>query len=241
MLKYIGHPDPELRDDLIYTTFDKWCEARMITAGQMKIILEICLDEQHLFYGIGETNTNSVFTRSFSALMVPLALYVNNRAAFLSDAEIININDTILKYIGQEKDFRGYVDGMGWAHAMAHSADALASLAMHRAIERNGLIEILSTIKTMVANGESTYVYNEDERIAKAAMAVIYYRKILTDEDIMDWLSGFRTISNTGSQTLNMNVKVNQENFLRSLYSKLILTGAAETIVKEIGDIMQSL
>ncbi|MDD5369725.1 MAG: hypothetical protein PHQ40_11605 [Anaerolineaceae bacterium] len=64
MLDQIGSPDSELRDDLIYSSSATWIlRLHLFNGDQLRQLLSIALDDQHLFYAIGETNTDSVFTR----------------------------------------------------------------------------------------------------------------------------------------------------------------------------------
>ncbi len=129
MAAHIGSPDPELRDDLIYDIFAHWIEADLLDAGQLKQLLDVSLDGSHLFYRIGESGTDSVFTRTFSALVIALIVDAHRRHAFLTSGELHRVKDEIEDYLCRERDVRGYVDGKGWAHAVAHAADMLAELA----------------------------------------------------------------------------------------------------------------
>lgn len=74
MLAEIGSVDPELRDHLIYSSFAKLILNDYLNQSLMAHILDVCLDPFHLFYKLGETDTDSVFTRSFSALVIALLL-----------------------------------------------------------------------------------------------------------------------------------------------------------------------
>ena len=87
MLNYIGDIDPELRDDLIYTTFIKWVINDVYNKNDLYSILPIVLDENHLFYKIGEVG-DSVFTRTFSVLMLPGILYTHIEKDFLNKMQI---------------------------------------------------------------------------------------------------------------------------------------------------------
>ncbi|WP_155889949.1 hypothetical protein [Peribacillus kribbensis] len=68
MLANIGSVDSELRDSLIYSTYCKLMKGNHLTTGQMESLFDACLDENRLFYKIGEKESDSVFTRSFSSL-----------------------------------------------------------------------------------------------------------------------------------------------------------------------------
>jgi hypothetical protein len=54
MMKHIGSTDPILRDNLIYFNFAKFINSGFIPQSKVHNMLEICLDERHLFYKIGE-------------------------------------------------------------------------------------------------------------------------------------------------------------------------------------------
>jgi hypothetical protein len=130
MIVHIGALDPELRDDLIYTTFFQLIHRQQVlTPQQLRRLLQQVLDDEHLFYGIGEQGTDSVFTRAFSVLLLPLLLIVHRRQAYLGVAEITEVWEKLLRFMREEQDRRGFVEGKGWAHAIAHAADALDDLA----------------------------------------------------------------------------------------------------------------
>jgi len=243
MLKFIGHLDSELRIQLIEEIFLKWFRNEILSTVQMRNILNVCIGEQHLFFGIGESNTDSVFIRAFSILIVPMVLSVHQKNAFLTENEVLKVKDAVLQYARQEKDFRGYVDDKGWAHAIAHAADGLGSIAKLGCVGREGLLEILDVIREMVANREGMYSYWEDERMVTSFMD-IYNRKILADSDILDWLSNFRTKSWDGvfdviKPPFDWHLKTNQKHFLRSLYFRLLSQEDAEAICDGIVDILQ--
>lgn len=82
MLDKIGSVDGELRDDLIYTTFSNWILNDYLSVNVLQRLLDTILDEQHLFYGIGQSNSDSVFTRSFSMLLIPLILMADQKKIF---------------------------------------------------------------------------------------------------------------------------------------------------------------
>jgi len=226
MLKFIGHTDHELRDVLIYPTFDKWGCDVMISTTQMKYILDTCLDEQHLFYRIGEKDTDSVFTRSFSMLIIPVAFCMHEETSFLADDDVLNIKETVLRYIKQEKDFRGYVDGKGWAHSIAHVADALQNIVFCFKRSEDWL-EILDAIKTIVFNGDIAYAYGEDERIADAFVSAFYTavcdHKVLTTKDFSDWIENFSILESETKMPARWHQRINRKNFLKSVYVMFLL------------------
>ncbi|HSB02135.1 MAG TPA: DUF2785 domain-containing protein, partial [Anaerolineales bacterium] len=184
-------------------------------------MLPIALDQQHLLYGLGEQNTDSVFTRAFSVLLLPLLLIAHRAHPFLSVLEINRIKETLLYYLKNEKDRRGFVAEKGWAHAMAHAADAIDDLAQCPEMGKADLAEILEAIYHMVCVEETGYIYLEDERIVTAVIAIMK-RQLLSDTEITQWIQGFaeRALRVTTAPEKHV-MRANLKNFLQSLYFRL--------------------
>lgn len=61
LLQYIGDPQPELRDNLIYSMFYMWIkEENRFSEEELRSLLTVLTDENHLFYSIGSEDDQSV-------------------------------------------------------------------------------------------------------------------------------------------------------------------------------------
>lgn len=165
MLDEIGNVDPVLRDNLIYDTFSSLIINDFYSEMQLKRYFEVCLDEAHLFYRLGEENTDSVFTRSFSSLIIAAILHVTS-------SELEKTSELLLNYLGKENDVRGYVDKKGWAHSIAHIADALAELAVQTALPPSEFKAIFHSIIDKMCYRKDTFQYEEDERMVITVLAL---------------------------------------------------------------------
>lgn len=225
MLDHIGSVDPELRDTLIYNSFGKLIQEDCLTKDQLTYIFEVCL--QMLFTGIGQKEDDSVFTRTFSALVLALLLQKDRETRFLSQNQLTQGFDGSINYLKQEVDIRGHVDGKGWAHSIAHGADLLTAAISHTDFDLTLSTECLHTIKLCLFK-ESTrdipYVDEEEERLIFAVEAL--QEKGVTDQEIEPWLL---TISDQLNELLekedySLNFfwkKSNVINFLRAYYFRL--------------------
>jgi hypothetical protein len=165
MVEHIGSTDSELRDKLIYSSFYQLIiEKNQIEHELLSELLDLCLSDL-LFRGIGENGTDTVFTRSFTTLLIALILYRDNEDNFLSQAMVFTIKDKLLDYINLEKDLRGYVPVKGWAHSVAHLTDAIEELVKSSKIDKKFYIRILKVLWSKVFISTSVYIHNEDERI----------------------------------------------------------------------------
>ncbi|QKS58246.1 DUF2785 domain-containing protein [Paenibacillus barcinonensis] len=222
MMHHIGSPDPVLRDELIYFTMAEWIGQHVFSDEQLKALLLLAMDEEHLFYRIGEQGTDSVFTRAFSVLMLPPILGVDRQRPFLHRDEIHWIKERLITYLRGEMDVRGYVENKGWAHAPAHAADAVEDLAKSPYLARTDLLELLHALSIKVMESNQVYIYDEDQRMAQAAMTILG-RNLLEQAELEDWvklLQDARSEDEDEGRTLQQfsQLSLNIRMFMQSLY-----------------------
>ncbi|MEK4908099.1 DUF2785 domain-containing protein [Niallia sp. FSL M8-0099] len=225
MLKHIGSPDSELRDNLIYQTFCQFILESKLDNDLLIEILDICISDQFLFKGIGEKNTDSVFTRSFTSLLIALILYQDNRDDFLSRAKILEVKDKLISYVHLEKDVRGYVREKGWAHSVAHAADAFDELVKNKKMKQSNYPEIVKAILGKIYQSESVYIHDEEERmiIPIVQMADNGLEKIRKVCLLLSTINFLRNFCNSLPRT---------NNFLPLIHSYLSLTPSSYFLSK---------
>ncbi|HET7377051.1 MAG TPA: DUF2785 domain-containing protein [Anaerolineae bacterium] len=239
MLAHLGSIDPELRDDLIYRTLSRWALRDQFNTDQLRQLLSIVTVDRHLFYRIGEKETDSVFTRTFSMLSIVLPLFVHRRSTFLSPDDVRSTLAKALDYLAKEKDWRGYIDGKGWAHAAAHSADVLDELAQCNEIERGGLLQILEAIRTTMSIDAAVFTHEEDERMAYATLSLIG-RGLLIERDIEPWIRSFAPIEEAGG-VRDVYRRVNVKTYLRCLFFQATRRRSTEWITVPINETLYAI
>lgn len=236
MLDNIGNTDFELRDDLIYTTFAHWIyKKRYYTDQELREILHICLDDEHLFYKIGTKGDDSVYTRSFTILLLTLLIARQREDEFLLEEDLKTLKEKVISYLDKEKDYRGYDQDNGWIHAIAHSGDALNQLTMCSFVEKDDLIKILDIIRSKFMIDSDVYINEEDERIVSALMT-IFQRDELTEDEIIHWIKGFEEVERGNEFHKYQYLLVNIKSLLRSLYFRLVEEGNFEAVIQQIID-----
>jgi esterase/lipase len=242
MMQHIGSTDAELRDGLIAPAFYYWVLDRaLFEPEQMRHLLKLSLDDQHLFYKIGESGTNSVFTRTFSMLMLPLLLIVHReKQAYLTKEEVVGVKTAVLRYLQAEQDLRGHVSGPGWAHAIAHAADALDDIVQARELEADDLREILAGIRGAMCRHERPYTHEEDERMVTAVLAA-YKRQLIPNSEWEAWIRSFTEHAQKHDWSPENYQKLNAKNFLRSLYFRLMAQEAGEELGRPMVETLQAL
>ena len=223
MLNQIGATDPELRDMLIYSTFVKLINENYLDEKQLLYIIEVCLDQQHLFYQLGQANSDSVFTRSFSSLVIAAILGKDKDAELLPYEVYLKAFASSHAYLRQEHDTRGYVEGKGWAHSIAHGADLLASAVEHPYYQQELFYEFLLTIQSCLFKG-TVYTDNEDGRLIYVIESLV--KKEMSEIELEQWVNNLfnelEMLFEKEEYTLNFyRTKTNVMNFVKSLYFRL--------------------
>lgn len=165
MIEHIGSSDAELRDQLIYSWFFHLIiRKNLLEQDLLRELLEVALNNL-LFKGIGEKDTDTVFTRSFTTLLIALIVSRDNEDDFLSQDVILQVKNKIVDYIKLEEDLRGYIPHKGWAHSVAHVADTLDELIKSKKVDVKYFGKILNALWEKVLVSTTVYVHEEEERI----------------------------------------------------------------------------
>lgn len=238
----IGSTDPVLRDELILEVLCNMIMENILTKEQIRELLNICLSEKHLFFGLGATQDDSVFNRAFTVLIIRVIVYYHNKFGedLLSRKEMLQVFNKFMEYLRLEKDTRGYVEAKGWAHAIAHSGDALRSFALCSYIEAEQCRELLEVMKEKVNLIDNVYINEECERLVSAAVLVIE-RGTLCESEIVSWIRSFRKVDRPEKFPAAHYWRENIKDFLRSLYFRLKFRKASVIFLEEIEEVLQDI
>lgn len=216
--------DGELRDDLGYTILAQWIvKKKRIGPETLKELLKQAVAGKMLFHKIGEQDSDSVFLRSFSSLLIALILYRDNQEYFLSREEFKQILLPITQYCTMEKDYRSFVVGKGWAHAPAHISDAMDECAQNRFATAEDCLLLLQGIRTILYHAPRVFEAEEDERLATVVISMIRLKKI-EPVRLLQWLTkiNLEKLETLTAHSLAareyLTKRINMKHFLRCLY-----------------------
>ncbi|MGG2091748.1 DUF2785 domain-containing protein [Bacillus sp. S13(2024)] len=243
MLEHIGTLDGNLRDQLIYSTFSHFISRDYFHEAQLEKLLILTLEENYLFYGITSDNTNSVFTRSFTTLLIALIICADNRTNFLTEETIITVKEKLVDYMNQEIDLRGYIQPYGWAHSIAHASDAFDALIHNQKLSSQYYDELTHCLLNKIFVYSIVYHFDEDERIITPLLSMIslgFSQKQLFDT-IRVKLNLLPLFKSRLPINEYCNLCSNVKTFLRSLYFRTVnnlqftyITSQAEVMLKEL-------
>lgn len=223
LTRMLGSPDPALRDGTAYPTLATW-----IDRGVYDDLLSGLGDGMALGLqvGLGETDSDSVFRRSFSVLVLGECIARDNARPLMPGGKILEWGDRIATWLLRERDLRGFVPGKGWAHAVAHGADALGTLAESPHLSTNELTVVLDVIADrLVLPVERLFSAGEPDRLALATMKVLRRNRVPL-QVLEPWIARLGAAAATRSPHEDRDPFLaggNAEAFLRSLYLQLSL------------------
>ncbi|NGX76089.1 DUF2785 domain-containing protein [Staphylococcus sciuri] len=246
MMSNIGNPNVNIRED----NFD--LIARLIISGkldnhQVLQLLEHC---EFVLSSVNQSDTEHlVLDRSFSALIIGIIIeYLEEHDQLPQDVyeKIINI---AIDYMDKETDVRGYVQGTGWMHSVAHGSDLLATCVRSKYYSGDCNKVILKVIakKLYQLNTDlSCYIDDEDERQAFIIEALL--EKGLTDQELSNWVSElFVTVNQTDLNQSEeaylsyFRIRKNIKDFLKTLYFRLKFNQKCQVTQDKIEEILNKL
>ncbi len=225
LFNYLGSTDLELRDEIAYIVYANWLKQQMYSREELKSHVERLLS--NLDTGIDETESDSVFLRTFSILFLAEIVHNDNKTPMLEKEQIKRILDKGLWYLDAEKDPRGYVPVKGWAHALAHTADLLLVLARNRYTNETDLGNILWVISVKITHPTNhVYIHGEDERLASAVLEILR-RDLIPLDQVESWTKSFTAPDGKDWKGAYMEEERNRSfqntrNLLRSVYLALV-------------------
>jgi hypothetical protein len=220
----LGDPDPEVREDVAFPTLATW-----IDDGVYDDLLTGLGDGMSvgLEQGLGQVDTDSVFIRSYSALVLTECIDRDTVAGLVPRDTVLRWGDRLATWYVRERDLRGFVPGKGLAHAVAHGADALGALGRSPRLGGPELGILLDVVADRVlAATEAFLVAGEPDRMAHAVLQVLR-RDLVGLEALEPWVARLAGGGRPGGDRRRnpWHVAGNVQAFLRSLQLQLALGG----------------
>jgi hypothetical protein len=226
LTRMLGDPDPEVRDGIAFPTMATWIDEGVYDDLLVGLGDGMC---HGLDIGLGDTESDTVFRRSFSALILTECIDRTTKAALGGPNVVLRWGDRIMSWYSRERDLRGFVPGKGWAHAIAHGADALGALARSPVLGRLELTVILDVIADrLLTPTEAFFVCGEGDRLAFATMHLLR-RDVLGIDVLEPWVARLASGA-VGRGSIHRNpylVAGNVQGYLRSLHLQLSLNTAS--------------
>jgi len=235
-----GSTDPELRDELGFEISARWIRrAGILTDEEVRELMRLHVANLHKDLGKGESD--GVFLRSFSALHLAQIAARDVKRPFLTEAERKELVQASCRVLREERDRRGWVEGKGWAHPIAHNADLLAQLARAPTLGQEEQRALLAALDAGLAG---TNAFGENERLA-AVLASLVSRTDFVQPEFERWLAEASKAANAVWQTKPFDVAAfhkaeNVKAMLRTVLLAIVLDPKAPEGERHAGDAIRA-
>jgi hypothetical protein len=236
LTRMLGDRDPHVRADLAAGTLTDW-----IDRGVYDDLLTALGDGMTagLTAGLGEDGTDSVFRRSYSALVLAHCIRRDNEQRLTPEGTIHRWGDALMSWLVREQDTRGFVPGGGWARAGHHGGLALKELAQSPSMQMLELTVLLDVVADRVTQPTPyRFLHGEDDALAAAAMSALH-RDLVELTILEPWVARIAEaarLDDDGGDPFERSG--NPRSFLRALYIALSADSPAPAVR---GDLLLSL
>jgi Protein of unknown function (DUF2785) len=222
LTRMLGSNDPVVRDGTAYPALATWT-----SRGVYDDLLSGLGDGMAagLAVGLGERGSDTVFRRSFSVLVLGECVTRDNKIGLVPAGKVLEWGDRISTWYLRERDLRGFVPGKGWAHAVAHGADAIGTLAESPHLVNPELTVLLDVIADrLTLPVDAPFAHGEPDRMAAATMCVLR-RNVVPLSVLEPWVARLAAAATARALrgTDPFLQRSNSEAFLRALYLQLSL------------------
>jgi Protein of unknown function (DUF2785) len=180
LVAMLGSSNPVERDEIAYPVLATWIGEGVYDDLLISFGDSLC---DGLLIGLGEHEDDTVFRRSYSALVLAECVRRDNVAHVLPVDVVLNWADRSLSWYVREQDLRGVVDAKGWARAIARGADLLAAFAQSRHLGSVHLGVLLDVMcERMMFSSTRVLTDGEDDRLAQAALMILQRNQVSQDQ-----------------------------------------------------------
>jgi Protein of unknown function (DUF2785) len=220
LFEMLGQTDPHVRDSIAYPVLATWIGDGVYDELLSGLGDGACVG---LSSGLGSDPDDSVFRRSFSALVLADVVSRANITGTITPTKMLTWGDAATTWFTRERDLRGFVPGKGWAHSVAHGGDLLGQFARSFHFGVHELTVLLDVIadRVLLPTGYRLH-HGEDDRLAYAVMAVLH-RNLVPGSVLEPWVArlGSALVAPRGAAEWPSPTAFNTQNFLRALHIQL--------------------
>ncbi|MFI3087556.1 DUF2785 domain-containing protein [Streptococcus sp. 2022WUSS037] len=232
LLENIGHPDPTIRDELVYASFCHIFLDGLITREQAQELLQGSQDTKPFSLEC------STLKRSFTCLLCCLLLSVDNDSesiyhAFLNDEDRELLFQQTLDYLTIENDWSGFDEKLGWIHTAAHGADFLLAASCHEQFPAENSKKVWQAIVTCLKKQKQVFSAGEEIRLAQIPVYLLLNEKV-TSQELTEWVN---ELDFPNQEPLDYFRWLNLQHFLSSLYFQL---NSHQVLTEEIGQAIEN-
>lgn len=183
MVACLEHPDPVVRDERAYAAFAAALRAGKIEKDRRADLLDMLVER------LASADGDPGGFRGPFALLVLAELARTDRIEPWLDADELGRLVQVAGFaLSEVTDYRGFVDGEGWRHGVAHGADLMMQLSLNPQVDRTMALAMLAAIASQVAPDDHAYRFGEPARLARPVL-ILADRDLLREGEFENWFA----------------------------------------------------
>lgn len=219
LLGCLGDPDPGIRDGVAFEALSNWLRGGALEAGTIDSL------RARLVAGLAEPDDDRQLRHSFMTLVLSEVARADRLQPVFIDAQRRELVTLAAQWMRNVRDYRGFEEGVGWRHRVAHTADLVLQLAVNPQVGKDEVVTLLDALATQIAPAGIAYTHGEGDRFARVAYFV-HQRKVLDRDWWEAWLARIAAATAGTSQLRDSAGIARRHSTLAFLYA-LHFAGAA--------------
>ena len=177
LLDCVGHPDPAIRDGVVYSAYANWLRAGLLSPEAVVSMLKVLSSQL-------KAEDSAGFLQPFAALDLAEVARVDRIDPLLTEKQRQQLVEDASAYLANVRDYRGYSNAEGWRHGVAHGADLALQLVLNKNIGSEQIANLIDAVLLQIMPpGEVFYTFAEPSRLARP----VYYAYLREELDPAAW------------------------------------------------------
>jgi hypothetical protein len=181
LLDCLGDPDPALRDGIAFEALSLWMRQEKLRTKTLRALHARLLP-------MLAVSDEPGFRAPFAALVLSEVARTDRIKPWLGAAARERLLTAAAAYIAGVNDYRGFRDGEGWRHGVAHGADLALQLIVNPAVTREQVDVLVAAVLSQVAPSGQFYHFGEPERLARPILFAAG-RGLHTPDELQSWIA----------------------------------------------------
>ena len=179
----LADPNPDIRDGIAYEGITDILRSDRAQEAELRELKQRLLDR------MTDTENDPLgFSRPFAALALAEVARTDRIETWMSQGERRTLLAAGAEYTANVRDYRGFIEGEGWRHGVAHGADLLMQLSLNPEIGEGEAFMIAKAVFDAIGSRSApVFSFEEPQRLARPILFLVQ-RGLLTEEQIAIWM-----------------------------------------------------
>jgi hypothetical protein len=179
----LANTDPAIRDGAAFEGLSGWLRGKQLDSATV-VQLGAALEKS-----LAAPPDATGFRRPFAALVLSEVARADRVTPTFSAQQLESMVQATETYVRSIDDHRGFTNGEGWRHAVAHSADLVLQLGVNPRLDAGQVQRLVDALAIQAAPASGhAYIHTEPDRMARAVF-FIRRRGVLPDSGWAAWLA----------------------------------------------------